>query len=86
MNLGRLESNYQVRSWIPAALPGIPDTLPVRPNQVAEFQELLSASEWRCLVNAQGTATSWYSPDLGLVRFDDPGRITRQLVYTEIPR
>jgi len=86
LNLAHLDSNIQVHTWVSDSVPSVPDMLPVRPDQVADFQELLGASEWRCLVNAQGTATTWYSPDLGLVRYDDPGRITRQLVYAEIPR
>jgi len=86
LDLGRLENTYQVRGWTPDSMPEVPDTLPVRPEQVAEFKRLLEAGAWRCLVRAHGTAQTWFSPELGLVRHDDPGRITRELVYAEMPR
>ena len=39
-----------------------------------------------CLVKRLGSKSTWYSPDFGLVRHDDPGRITRELIFASLPR
>ena len=69
--------------WTPEEPPPLPAGLPIAPEAALGFRGELLARGWPSLVAASGTGLAWYSPDLGLVRSEDPEASTRELVWAE---
>lgn len=78
------QEGFSRHYWTPEKTPELPDGLPVRAERINAFRERLNRQGWHCLVAAQGAKLTWYSPSLGLVRFEDPATITRELIYAEL--
>ena len=75
--------DFTPRSWSPGPAPEAPPGLPVGEDEVARFRERLRGTPVRTLVARDGNLRRWYAPGLGLVRYADPERITRELVWSD---
>ncbi len=86
LDLGRLDPGIRPGAWSPPMTVDVPAGIPVGSEAIVAFRKRLAeGTAWPCLVRSEGTRSSWYSPTLGLVRHEDPGRITRELIFLDTP-
>ena len=86
LDLSRLDPDLDVGTWAPSLTIDLPESLPVRPERVVAFRKRLSEDPpGACLRRRRGARTTWFDPAFGLVRQEDPERITRELIYLEPP-
>ena len=85
IDLSSFDVSYEIRSWKPGPAPTPPSRLFVPPDGLDIFTRRVESRGARCLVVAYERARTWWSPDYGWVRHADTDRITRELVFAELP-
>ena len=81
LDLGDLREPLIVNQWSSLESYDVPARLPIPRTALARFREARSARTWPCLVVDRSSESTWYSPELGLLMHDHPGKIHRELVY-----
>jgi hypothetical protein len=85
LDLGGPPASFVVADYAPQRALHVPARMPFDAEELAAFAKRHMAGSWPTLVVSDGPAHRWYSPVLGLVRHEEPGRILRELVYAELP-
>jgi hypothetical protein len=84
LDLGDPHEPLSVNAWGTLETVEVPTRLPVPQAAVAEFQRARKARDWTCLVLSRARESTWFSPEVGLLMHDDPGKIHRELVYADL--